>query len=179
MDIFRHNWTFDEAYSAFAVVGLDANKDGKLSRSELEPVAKISMDSLWDFGFFTFPRVDGKAAELAKPVDYNMKYSNGRAALKFVLPLKKPVDGRRQQIDFALYDPTFYVDLAFVKSAPMSVDDNASSLCRTYYKPPQQMDEVTTQSLSEYSKNESLSINFAKQLGDKYIVAECDCCVVG
>ena len=28
----QHHWQFDEAYSAFAVQGLDANGDGKFSR---------------------------------------------------------------------------------------------------------------------------------------------------
>ena len=32
---FRHKWTFDEAYSAFAVEGRDINKDGKYDREEL------------------------------------------------------------------------------------------------------------------------------------------------
>jgi ABC-type uncharacterized transport system substrate-binding protein len=32
---FRHKWTFDEAYTAFAVEGLDTNGDGLYSEEEL------------------------------------------------------------------------------------------------------------------------------------------------
>ena len=35
----EHHWQFDEAYSAFAVQGLDTNKDGTISREELAGLA--------------------------------------------------------------------------------------------------------------------------------------------
>jgi ABC-type uncharacterized transport system substrate-binding protein len=34
MQAIRYAWTFDEAFSAFAIQGLDKNNDGKLSRQE-------------------------------------------------------------------------------------------------------------------------------------------------
>ena len=52
-------WQFDDAFSAFATEGLDADGDGKLGDAELQPLAKINVESLLEFGYFTFLSVDG------------------------------------------------------------------------------------------------------------------------
>ena len=57
----QHSWTFDEYYSATAIDGLDANKDGVYSREELAELAKVNIDGLKEFGFFTFPSTGGNA----------------------------------------------------------------------------------------------------------------------
>src|SRR6187402_1997470 len=51
-------WQFDDAFSAFATEGLDADGDGKLGDAELQPLAKINVESLLEFGYFTFLTVD-------------------------------------------------------------------------------------------------------------------------
>src|SRR5262249_49448736 len=56
----RHIWQFDEAFTAFAVQGLDSNNDGKLSDAELAPLAQVNVDSLFDFGYFTYVTANGK-----------------------------------------------------------------------------------------------------------------------
>jgi ABC-type uncharacterized transport system substrate-binding protein len=66
----RHAWTFDEYYSATAVDGLDTNKDGTYSREELAELAKINVEALKEFGYFTFPRLAGKDLALGKPKDF-------------------------------------------------------------------------------------------------------------
>ena len=50
----NHDWQFDDAFSAFALQGLDTNGDGKYSREELAELAKINIDSMKEYGYFTF-----------------------------------------------------------------------------------------------------------------------------
>lgn len=50
----RHVFRFDDAYSAFAVQGFDRDQDGVYSRAELSELADINVESMADFGFFTF-----------------------------------------------------------------------------------------------------------------------------
>lgn len=45
---------FDDAYTAFAIQGFDANGDGIFSRDELADLAKVNVESMEEFGFFTF-----------------------------------------------------------------------------------------------------------------------------
>ncbi|TMJ63980.1 MAG: DUF1007 family protein, partial [Alphaproteobacteria bacterium] len=51
----QHKWTFDEFYTAMAIEGLDKNKDGIYDREELAELAKVNVDGLKEFGYFTYP----------------------------------------------------------------------------------------------------------------------------
>lgn len=108
----EHHWQFDEAYSAFAVQGLDTNKDGTISREELAGLAKENTESLGEFDFFTKLKVDGKKLDFANPVDYWLDYTKGALTLHFILPLKQPVKLARTS-GIELYDPTYFVSFVF------------------------------------------------------------------
>ncbi len=73
---FRHKWTFDEFYTAMAVEGLDTNKDGIYSREELAELAKVNMDGLKEFGYFTHPRLGDKPLALTEATDYWLEYAD-------------------------------------------------------------------------------------------------------
>ena len=62
----RHAWTFDEFYTAMAIEGLDTNKDGVYSKEELEPLAKVNVESLKEFDDFTYVHFDGEDDKLIK-----------------------------------------------------------------------------------------------------------------
>jgi ABC-type uncharacterized transport system substrate-binding protein len=81
----RHTWTFDEFYSAMAVQGLDTNGDGVFSKKELEPLAKVNVDSLKDFDYFTFVHIgeNGDNLPLKPPEDYSLDYNKGLLTLHF------------------------------------------------------------------------------------------------
>ena len=87
----RHQWTFDEFFSAYAVEGLDANGDGTYSREELADLAEINVVSLEDFGFFTFAGPEGEAVRVGRPRDYWLDMADGLLTLNYTLPLAQPV----------------------------------------------------------------------------------------
>jgi ABC-type uncharacterized transport system substrate-binding protein len=69
----QQRWTFDELYSTMAVEGLDANKDGKLDRAELAELAKVNMEGLKEFEYFTFVRLGDQALAFEAPKDFWME----------------------------------------------------------------------------------------------------------
>src|SRR5580693_4969764 len=87
----RHAWTFDDMFSSYALQGIEASTKGAYSREELEPLAQTNVESLHEFGFFTFARADGKKQKFAEPVDYFLEYKDSLLTLHFTLPLKTPV----------------------------------------------------------------------------------------
>jgi ABC-type uncharacterized transport system substrate-binding protein len=109
----RHQWSFDEAYSAFATQGLDADKDGVLTRQELAELAKINTESLAEFGFFTLLKADGRKQDFAAPKEEWLDFKNGVLTLHFVLPLAEPVKARRAY-GLEVFDPTYFVSFGFV-----------------------------------------------------------------
>ncbi len=71
---FRHAWTFDEYYSAMAIEGLDTNKDGTYSREELAELAKVNIDGLKEFGYFTVPQLGTEELAVTVPPTYWLEY---------------------------------------------------------------------------------------------------------
>jgi ABC-type uncharacterized transport system substrate-binding protein len=111
----RQAWTFDDMYSAFAVTGIVGKIKGQFTREELQPLAKLNADSLKDFDYFTYARIDGKRWKDAfvDPVDYWLTYDPKATTLTlhFTLPFKQPVKAKVLRID--IYDPEFFIDFGF------------------------------------------------------------------
>jgi ABC-type uncharacterized transport system substrate-binding protein len=73
---FQHKWTFDEYYTAMAIEGLDTNHDGIYSREELSELAKVNIDGLKEFAYFTYPKLAKKELPLDAPKDFWLEYGD-------------------------------------------------------------------------------------------------------
>ena len=91
----RHTWTFDDMFSAFAVQGLDQETNGTSTREELAPLAKVNVESLKEYAYFTYAKVNGKRQRdaFADPIDYWLAYDpkDTVLTLHFTLPFKTAV----------------------------------------------------------------------------------------
>ncbi len=129
---FRHHWVFDKQYTAFALVGMDVNKDGKYSKEELAPLAKENIESLHEYGFFTYPEQNKKDLALNQPIDDQLTYKNDILVLEFTLPLKTPVSILGNPIKLGIYDPEFFI--AFLepkKKSPVVLAAKSPKNCMT------------------------------------------------
>ena len=115
----RHAWRFDDMFSAYALQGISHAKKGQYTRTELAPLAKVNVESLKEYDFFTFARGDGRKLKFSEPVDYWLEYENPSLVLHFTLPLKAPANAKAFQIE--VYDPTIFVDFEFAKDRPVSL----------------------------------------------------------
>lgn len=113
----RHRWTFDDMFSAFALQGTEAKAKGQYTREELAPLAKVNIDSLKEYDYFTYATADGKKVELAPPTsDYWLDYKDSVLTLNFTLMVKTPV--KAKEFKFDIYDPTIFIDFEFDKKDP-------------------------------------------------------------
>jgi ABC-type uncharacterized transport system substrate-binding protein len=135
---FRHKWTFDEMYTAFAVQGLDANGDGKYSREELQPLADVNVAALKEFGLFTYPKLNDTVLERKDAVDYWLDYADSTLTLHLTIPLKDPVSaGDVKNFNLGVYDPTTYVDFAYAGETPVRLGAGAPAGCAAKIARPQ------------------------------------------
>jgi ABC-type uncharacterized transport system substrate-binding protein len=130
----QHSWTFDPAYSAFAVLGLDNDGDGKPDTDKLTEMAKSNIESIQEFGYFTAAKINGGKAEFDPPRDYVATYSNSRVTLHFVLPLRTPV--KPKVIGLQIDDPSFFVAFTLEQGADAVRLAGTTSACAVNIRRP-------------------------------------------
>jgi ABC-type uncharacterized transport system substrate-binding protein len=113
----RHAWTFDDMFSTYALQGIAAKTKGVYSREELGPLAQTNVESLKEFGFFTFARADGKKQRFQEPVDSFLEYRDSLLTLHFTLLLKTPVKPRELVLE--VFDPEFFIDFKLADKDPV------------------------------------------------------------
>jgi ABC-type uncharacterized transport system substrate-binding protein len=71
----RQKWSFDDFYTAMALQGLDTNNDGVYDRGELVELAKVNMDGLKEFGYFTTVKLSTEKLTFGAPKDFWLEHS--------------------------------------------------------------------------------------------------------
>ncbi len=165
----RQQWSFDDMFSAFAVQGLENKEKGKFTRKELQPLAKVNVESLKEYDYFTYAMVDGKKVPLSDPLpDYWLDYDDSILRLNFTLPFKKPVKAKQLKID--IYDPTIFVDFEFAKNNPVKLI-SAPLGCKLDVVPPREMTYAQTQALSAIPVDQpNLTMQWGAQFADTILV---------
>ena len=148
MDSIRHVWQFDEAFTAFAIQGLDTDEDGKLSQEELQPLAKVNVESLKEFDYFTFVGGGDLEAGFKDPDEYWLDFNDGKLTLFYTLPLETPVAPDKGEMTVEVFDPTYFVDFAMVKDEPVLASDLPAN-CSLNFEKPKELDAGAAAALAE------------------------------
>ena len=149
----RHHWTFDDMYSAFVTANLGQNGKDPTTQ-ELQPVAQTNIESLKEYEYFTFPKVNGKKAAFGAPFDYSMTFDgkDKTATLHFTMPLTEAA--RSKLFVFQIYD----------LSAPQG--------CSLSVSKPRPLDGEEAKKLDEsFFSGLSPGTDFGAKLADRAIVA--------
>ena len=165
----RHAWTFDDMFSVFATQGLEAKKKGEFTREELAPLAKVNVESLREYDFFTHAKADGKKAEFLEPsAGYYLVFDSKASALTlhFTLPLKTPVKAKVLSIE--VFDREYFVDFSLAEKDPIRLV-GAPAQCKLTVGKPQDMGAELSQRLSQLGPNErdpslTISSDFANKI---------------
>jgi len=129
----RHAWTFDDMFSTYALQGIVAKKKGAYTREELAQLAQTNVESLKEYGFFTFAKVDGQKQPFLAPTDYFLDYRDSTLVLHLTLPFKTPI--KTKQLVVEIFDPTYFVDFALQKRDPIRLVGAPASCSTTIQRP--------------------------------------------
>lgn len=149
----RHVWSFDEAFTAFAVQGLDENGDGELSREELQPLAQVNVESLAEYDFFTFLHQDGADIAFEPPSEYWLDFYGGRLTLFFTLPLREARVMDASNVELDVFDPNYFVAFEMTQDTPFAMVD-APKTCTLDFTPPPPLDPQTATTLAAIPQSE-------------------------
>ncbi|HWT30348.1 MAG TPA: DUF1007 family protein, partial [Propylenella sp.] len=135
------------AFSAFALQGLDTNQDGRYAPEELAPLAQVNVESLADYGFFTFVSVGDYQAGFAAPQDYWLDLDGNRLTLHYTLPLAQPLFSRGEVL-VQVYDPEYYIAFAMPSAEAVRLV-GAPAGCRLTVTPARGPDAAAAAALAE------------------------------
>ncbi|HEY7229305.1 MAG TPA: DUF1007 family protein [Pseudolabrys sp.] len=164
----RHAWSFDDMFSTFATQGLESKEKGKFTRDELAPLAKVNVESLKEYDYFTYATADGKKAELTDPAaGYWLDYKDQVLTLNFLLPFKAPVKAKELKVE--IYDPSIFVDFAFAKDNPVQLA--GAPKCKLDVVLPREMTFAEGKALSQIPVDEkNTTMAWGAQFASKILV---------
>lgn len=163
----QQTWVFDEFYSAMAVQGLDTNNDGQYSREELAELAKINMEGLKEFAYFTAAKVGDSAIEFAPPSNAHLDYTGGILSLNFTLPLKS--QAAIEGFAFATYDTTFFIAFELANTDGVTLF-GAPSTCAIALRDEPSI-AVAGPAQGNAPQNDTLTGAFSEQFGGSSVVS--------
>jgi ABC-type uncharacterized transport system substrate-binding protein len=165
----RQAWAFDDMFSAFAVQGQESKEKDKFTHEELAPLAKVNIESLKEYDYFTYVTADGVKVPLTDPAPgYWLDYKDQILTLHFTLPLKTPVRAKDLTID--IYDPTIFVDFSFAKKTPVHVVGFPSG-CKLDVMLPREMTFAEGKALSNIPADQPNSaMAWGAQFANKIVV---------
>ncbi len=134
----RHTWTFDEAFSAWSIQGMDTNNDGITSEAELQPLADENMKGLQAYNYYT------SAGEPGQPdltfhymPNPRLDYANQQVTLRFGIQLDQP-HHIQNDLEIGIDDPEYYVAITFAGPGAISLE-NAPPGCHAVLNPPKEI----------------------------------------
>lgn len=102
-------WLFDEFYSATILDEAKAKK--KNIDQELATFARETVKHLGSEHYLNRITLDGKKLNFGEPYDVRASLLDGQIRLDYALPLQSEPDLSGHQLEFSIYDSTFYVDM--------------------------------------------------------------------
>jgi ABC-type uncharacterized transport system substrate-binding protein len=161
----RHSWTFDELFSEYASQGLDKNKDGVLSRDELAELAKVNVESLKEFEYFTIGKSGPGKLEFAEPTDYWLEHKDKLLTLHFTLPVKAGSQKGGMSLD--VYDPTYFVAFSLAEENPVKLVGAPENCSFEVKRPQNNAGQTQTES---FFNSLSAASEYGSQFANRVIV---------
>jgi len=127
-------WVFDEIYTASLMEGV---ADGRTFRPEmLVDYAGEVIENLKPYNYFMTLRVDGKVQNFDEAIRYQGELRGDRFVLSFGAPLAQAVDPVAQTLEFAVYDPTYFIQMMHLDSDPPRVRSAGAAACQAELHAP-------------------------------------------
>ena len=117
----RVAWAFDELFSDFLRRQFDPKKTGAFDTDAL-PKMKADLAGLKEFNYFTHIRVGGKVHKVSDVAEFRPAIRDKHVIYSFFVSLPAPVDPLATPVSVALYDESFYVDVALEKGDPVRME---------------------------------------------------------
>lgn len=130
----EEQWLLDAQYTTFNVQVLPP--DRRNSKQALTELIGTDLEHIRPLGYFTATSFGRDRLESRRVSVFEAEMRGKRLWLRFVLPLAKPVDPRARPFTFWVADPTYWIEMMHVGSAPVVLVGKAAEGCTAKITPP-------------------------------------------
>ena len=130
----EQQWSFDPLYTVFATDEITTTTNTQAEA--LRKLAKVNLENLRTHDYFTEVRVGGLKAALGTVSEFESELREGRLWMRFVVPLREPTDPKRGKIVFAVFDPTYYVEILHLREDVIAFRGGPAGSCHGEIVPP-------------------------------------------
>lgn len=132
----EETWLFDDLYSVYATEGTDKDGDGEPDQAFLEAVMAENMKNLAAYGYFTEIKSGETPVKTDDATDMSTRMRDKRLEMAFRLPFETPVSVTDMPLGYAIFDPTYYIEMVHAEVPDPIVLDGAPAGCRAELKQP-------------------------------------------
>jgi len=140
----RVDWLFDEIYSLYSTEELDDDGDGRPDESRLHDFVAGAVERLEPHGYFSVVRIGDRQAGYGPVTEFSGTMQGDRLLMRFTLPLAEAVDPRAMAVSYAVYDPTFYIQILHEQEDPVALEGSAPADCSIEVRPPEPDEEMVS-----------------------------------
>lgn len=159
----RHHWKFDEAFSTYALQGLETTPDGKPSPATLKELAQVNIESLKEFDYFTYAKRGKQVDAFLPPKDYSLTYDGTALTLHFTLPFANP-PAKKGALTLDVYDPTYFVAFQLADDTPVTLAGAADGCSLALHRP----DPAAGQTSATLSESFFNALTTASEFGSQF-----------
>lgn len=120
-------WIFDPFYTVFAIE--DKMTEDGVDQEGLVQMVAGNLEKLRPHDFFTDIRAGGAKVKLGPVETFNAGVLDDKLWMHFVVTFETPVDPRAESLSYAVYDPTFYIEIAYRDPAKANLDAAGTPGC--------------------------------------------------
>ncbi|MGI9490326.1 MAG: DUF1007 family protein, partial [Geminicoccaceae bacterium] len=122
------DWFFDDYYTVAIADEVDISN--QIPGDVWMEIAKKNLTNLTEYDYFTDVKADGVTVELGEVSRYESGLRDGRMWMRFEVPILEPIDPKSKAVSFAVYDPTYYIEIVHLEGDGVTFDGKGGDRCQ-------------------------------------------------
>lgn len=118
----RQRWVIDPMTTWAVFELIHENGDGKLDSAEVAAIERESFGSIKDYNYFTAVLINGEPFPVEWATDFDAFMEQGKLVYTFFVPCHVAAAPKPHEIKIAIYDPSFFIFVAYVGEGGSGVD---------------------------------------------------------
>lgn len=162
-------WLFDDLYSAFVLEEAGAHPGDNVEQAVIDRIVNENLTNLAEFSYFTEIEKDDVKLSFGIISDVEGGIEDGRLKMTFTLALETPQFPGPDGLQYAVYDPSFFIEMLHLESDDAIQLSGSNGDCAIQKIAPNP-DEATVTFAAMLDQSQSAGGNLGVHFAEKVII---------